>query len=251
MRILLIICGVLVLVGAALFAFDTRTELIEQVDSEAMAIPQPLQSVEAPEPQETTPTPVAPNPQVPEEEVSEAKPPAEPTTPEPTTPEPKTRNASTFIERIDDRSILLDGRFTVRGGGTERDPYAITWDLLGTARSSIDPAEGMTEVPPYLALLDGTWIRISGFYSSPLLAQDEVSELLVSLDSWDGCCIGLPPSPFDCLEVQLRAPLSMRGKHLIRFGTVTGRMKIEPFVVGNWLMGLYRLEDATMDIGSF
>ena len=72
----------------------------------------------------------------------------------------------------------------------------------------------------------------------------------MTLDGWDGCCIGLPPSPFDCLEVLLREPISLRGKHLLRFGTVTGRIKVEPFVVGNWLMGLYRLEDATLDIGT-
>lgn len=155
-----------------------------------------------------------------------------------------------IVKRVDDRSIRLDDRFTLTGNGTERDPYAISWELLGSAREKIRPTEGRTTPPEHIALLDGSWIRLSGYYSTPLLVVDDVDELLLTLDSWDGCCIGLPPSPFDCLETRLREPVRLKGKHLIRYGTVTGRIRVEPFVVGDWLMGLYRLEDATLEVGS-
>ncbi len=80
--------------------------------------------------------------------------------------------------------------------------------------------------------------------------SESVSEVLLTLNRWDGCCIGLPPTPFDCVETNLSKPINMRSKHLVRFGTVTGRMAIQPFAIGNWLMGLYRLDNATLDMGS-
>ena len=153
------------------------------------------------------------------------------------------------IERLDGRSIRLDDRFVLRGNGTERDPYTISWELLASASETIDAAEGRLDPPPHIALLDGAWIRIDGYYSSPLIAE-EVENVLLTLNRWDGCCIGLPPSPFDCMETSLSRPINMRSKHLVRFGTVTGRMTVQPFAIGNWLMGLYRLDEAKLDMGS-
>lgn len=153
------------------------------------------------------------------------------------------------VERIDDRSIRVNDRFVLRGSGTQRDPYAISWEYLASAHEAIDPAKGQTEPAAHIQALDSTWVKIDGYYSTPL-ATEEVDSVLLTLNRWDGCCIGLPPTPFDCIETSLRNPINMRSKHLIRFGTVTGRMSVEPFVIGNWLMGLYRLEDATLDVGS-
>ena len=153
------------------------------------------------------------------------------------------------VERLDGRSIRLDDRFVLRGNGTERDPFTISWELLASARETIDAAEGALDPPPYIELLNGAWVRIDGYYSTPLVTE-EVHEVLLTLNRWDGCCIGLPPTPFDCVETALRKPINMRSKHLVRFGTVTGRMSVQPFAIGNWLMGLYRLENATVDMGS-
>lgn len=172
---------------------------------------------------------------------------------EPVPSEPSIKPADTErvmqIERIDERSIRVDDRFILRGSGTQRDPYVISWEYLASANESIEPAKGKTEPAAHIQALDSTWVQIDGYYSSPL-TTDEVEEVLLTLNRWDGCCIGLPPTPFDCIETGLREPINLRSKHLIRFGTVTGRMNVEPFVIGNWLMGLYRLEDATLDVGS-
>jgi len=156
--------------------------------------------------------------------------------------------SSRLVERVDGRTIRLDGRFNLRGNGTERDPFHVTWDLLASARDTIDATEGEITPPDHVALLDGAWIRIDGYYSSPVMS-DSVRQVLLTLNRWDGCCIGLPPSPFDCIETELRAPIDLESRHLVRFGTVTGRMRVQPFAIGSWLMGLYSLEEADIDGG--
>jgi hypothetical protein len=69
--------------------------------------------------------------------------------------------------------------------------------------------------------------------------------VLLTLNRWDGCCIGLPPTPFDAIDTTLAAPLDLKGLHLFRFGTFRGRLVVEPFAAGTFLLGLYRLEDAS------
>jgi hypothetical protein len=44
--------------------------------------------------------------------------------------------------------------------------------------------------------------------------------------------------------------MPVQGQHLFRFGTIRGRLSIEPFVAGTFLLGLYRLEDAVMESSS-
>jgi hypothetical protein len=160
-------------------------------------------------------------------------------------PEQQTRTPA-LVERLDARSVRVADRFTIRGTGTQHDPYRIDWALLGSARETIDAAQGKLLAPEHIALLDGAWVAISGYYS-PTVIADEVDELIISLDQWDGCCIGLPPTPFDCLRAELRNPLEMRTQHLFRYGTITGQLSVSPFVIGSWLMGLYELKDATLE----
>ena len=164
-------------------------------------------------------------------------------------PEPEQQTTTpALVERLDARSVRVADRFTILGTGTQHDPYRIDWKLLGSARETIDAAQGKLLAPEHITLLDGAWVAISGYYS-PTVIADEVDELIISLDQWDGCCIGLPPTPFDCLRAELRNPLEMRTQHLIRYGTITGQLTVSPFVIGSWLMGLYELKDATLETG--
>ena len=160
-----------------------------------------------------------------------------------------TVGATARIERLDDRTVRLDDRFTVRGSGTERDPYLVTWELLASAAESVDAAAGRFVIPGRIADLRGAWVRISGYWAPPVQAF-EARELMVMLNKWDGCCIGLPPTPFDSIEATLAAPMPVKGEHLFRFGTITGRLEVEPFVAGSFLLGLYRLQDAVMESSS-
>jgi hypothetical protein len=95
-------------------------------------------------------------------------------------------------------------------------------------------------------LLDGTYIELSGYYSTALRVPI-ATNLLLTLNRWDGCCIGLPPTPFDAIDVTMRTPLPLEGAHLIRFGTFRGRLSVSVFEIGGFLLGLYRLEDTTFE----
>ncbi len=150
------------------------------------------------------------------------------------------------VERLDAETVRLDGRFTVRGSGVERDPYRITWDLLTSAAETISAEEKRWVLPGRLAALDGSWVQISGYWAPPL-QQFQTREIMVMLNRWDGCCIGRPPTAYDCMDVRLAAPMAVTGQHLFRYGTVRGRLRIAPFAAGPYLLGLYELQDATLE----
>jgi hypothetical protein len=155
------------------------------------------------------------------------------------------RPPSARIERKSDGSIELDGRFVVTGAGTEQDPFVISWPMVFSASETIDAAAGKLATPSHIDFLNGQWVQISGYLAPPLWGE-QTSELLVMKNRWDGCCIGLPPTPFDCIEASLAAPLKLGAQHAISFGTVRGRLVVEPFKAGAFLLGLYRLQDASI-----
>ncbi len=159
---------------------------------------------------------------------------------------PDLRNPTDVVRRLDDRTVELDGRFRVTGNGSANDPYRISWELLTSSGAFIDPAQAATTPPPWVRLLDGTYIELSGYYSTALRVP-VATNLLLTLNRWDGCCIGLPPTPFDAIDVTMRSPLPLEGAHLIRFGTFRGRLGVSVFEIGGFLLGLYRLEDATFE----
>ena len=94
--------------------------------------------------------------------------------------------------------------------------------------------------PPWIRLLDGTSIQISGYYSTPVRVT-VAKNLLLTLDRWDGCCIGVPPTPFDAIDITMREPLLMRGMHLKRFGTFRGRFAVECVDAAGFLLGCFLL----------
>ena len=148
------------------------------------------------------------------------------------------------IFRVDD-AIVADGDFTIRGAGTEDDPYRVSWELLASAAEGYRPSLGERRMPQRVAALDGRWIRIDGYVAFPLGGAD-TSELLVMLNQWDGCCIGIPPTPYDALEVSLLEAIPPTQRHAINYGTLTGRLVVSPYLVENWLVGLYLMDDASV-----
>ena len=46
----------------------------------------------------------------------------------PATPEVTVGERASIV-RIDDQTVRIDGKYTVRGKGTENDPFQITWEL--------------------------------------------------------------------------------------------------------------------------
>ncbi len=144
------------------------------------------------------------------------------------------------------KQIDLADRFTVGGSGTEMDPFRIPWSLLKSADENMDLNGPRATPPDRLQLFHDAWIQISGYLAPPLWGE-ETSELLVMFNRWDGCCIGLPPTPFDCIEAQLAQPIKLGAQHSIRYGTIQGKLVVQPFKAGSFLIGLYRLESARTD----
>lgn len=147
-------------------------------------------------------------------------------------------------ERTSDGAVMLDGRFAVPGSGTVEDPYRLSWDLLVSAQETYKPRLGQTRLPQRVAWLDGKHVRVSGFIAFPI-ASNNPQELLVMLNQWDGCCLGVPPTAYDAAEVKLASPASPAQRMSVH-GTLTGRMKVDPYEDQGWLLGLYIIEDAKL-----
>jgi hypothetical protein len=154
------------------------------------------------------------------------------------------------IEHKPDGSLLLDDRFVVRGAGTEKDPYSISWELLVSAQETYVPHQDSFEIPARISFLNGKHVRVSGFIFSPTYRAG-TSELLFMRNMWDGCCIGVPPTSYDAIEVTLRQPLSAEDLALSNFGTLDGVLKVDPLVKDAWLLGLYVVENGKVYVGDF
>lgn len=161
---------------------------------------------------------------------------------------PERKPLTSKVERQADGSLLLDETFTLKGEGTEESPYEVTWDLLLSAAETYQPRLGMDDIPKRIDMLHGKRVRISGYLMFPTAAL-QATELLVMLNQWDGCCLGTMPSPYDALEVQLSTPVSQANRQFLNYGTVEGTLLIDPYLINDWLIGLYLLEDATLKLG--
>jgi hypothetical protein len=142
--------------------------------------------------------------------------------------------------------LLADGKYEIRGAGTAESPYRVSWECLASAQETYIPRLGEREIPQRVAMLHGKVVEIDGYLAFPLMVT-ETKELLVMLNQWDGCCIGVPPTPYDAIEVKLVEMAKRGGRHaMFNFGGVRGTLKVDPYLVENWLVGLYILDNATM-----
>lgn len=141
-----------------------------------------------------------------------------------------------------DGSTLFDERFSVTGKGTQDDPIVVTWDYLVSASETYQPRLGKNRLPERITHLDDKWVRVVGYVAFPILSTSP-NEMLSMRNMWDGCCIGVPPTPYDAIEVRLKDGASPQ-QRLMRFGSVEGKLTVDPYVKGNWLLGLYVMDDA-------
>lgn len=161
------------------------------------------------------------------------------------TPAPDAASTARLAPR-GDGTTLVDDRFILKGAGTREDPYLITWEMLVSAQETYQPRLGRKIIPDRLKMLDGKWIRIAGFIAFPLMAQSQ-DEMLMMLNQWDGCCIGVPPTPYDAIEVKLKS--AARGDDRLRVsGSVTGILRVDPYLVKDWLVSLYLMDDAELKV---
>ncbi|MCG3123236.1 MAG: hypothetical protein GIKADHBN_01646 [Phycisphaerales bacterium] len=148
------------------------------------------------------------------------------------------------IETLGDGSLKVDGRFVVKGEGTAEKPYEVTWDQLVSVSELYNPRDGKKRLPERVMMLDGKVVRIKGYVAFPMYV-DRPRELLSMLNQWDGCCIGVPPTPFDAVEVKLRDVVE-GGDRYATTGEVTGKFGVKPYLAGDWLVGLYVMDDAVL-----
>lgn len=155
---------------------------------------------------------------------------------------------STLVKE-DDGSTLADGKFKIRGEGTEADPYRTTWEHLVSAEKTFDPKNKKRGVPESIAMMDGKWVRLDGYVAFPLMIQTP-RECLVMLNQWDGCCIGVPPTPYDAIESRLKKAVTGEARFATA-GTITGKLSIKPYIVGDWLVGLYLIDEGKLESRTF
>ncbi len=148
------------------------------------------------------------------------------------------------VEMKPDGSMLVDGKYTVSGQGTKEQPYKITWDHLVSAERDYAPKEGKKTIPARIMALDDKWVEITGYVAFPLMSN-ETDELLSMMNQWDGCCIGIPPTPYDAIEVRLSNVVS-GDTRLTTYGMVTGKFKVDAHLVGGWLVGLYVIDQGKL-----
>lgn len=148
------------------------------------------------------------------------------------------------VESLDDGSIRVDGRFVIKGRGTKDDPYRVPWDLVVSAQETYKPRVGQTRLPQRVTMLNGKYVRLTGYVAFPITASSP-KEMLVMLNQWDGCCIGVPPTAYDAVEVKLAVAAAAQERFMTH-GSVEGRFKVDPYEDGGWLLGLYLMEEAKL-----
>ncbi|MEK6701916.1 MAG: hypothetical protein AABZ53_06615, partial [Planctomycetota bacterium] len=153
------------------------------------------------------------------------------------------------LEKQADGTTLVDGKYTIKGEGTAASPYEVTWEMLVSVQDTYDPRKGMKKIPGRVTMLDGKYVRINGYVAFPLYVE-QPKELLGMLNQWDGCCIGTPPTPYDAIEVHLGGTVAKDDK-LATYGVMEGRFGVKPYLVGDWLVGLFVMEDAKMTTKQF
>ena len=141
---------------------------------------------------------------------------------------------------------LIDGKYILAGDGSAEHPFEVTWDLLVLASQTFQPRLNKSEIPPQVKAVDGKHIKITGYYAFPVASTDP-HEVLVMLNMWDGCCIGVPPSPYDAIEVRLKEPMANARKQFTNYGTLSGTLKVDPYVENGWLLGMYVVDDGKID----
>lgn len=185
------------------------------------------------------------------EPIPEAKANPEPT---PVTVVEPEREAGMEIDPSGTYGMHPDGSFTVlatdttiTGSGSEDDPFMVDWVTLRSIELLYNPKEDKNDLPAWLDLLDGAHVKITGNTLVPVIATT-TRELLVMQNPWDGCCVGIPPSPYDAIEVTLNHDVDF-GSSAVGYGTVEGVFVLDPYVVDGWVLGLYMIDDGTYRSG--
>lgn len=254
-------------VPARALAPEPVIEATPKPEAEPVLEPEPAPAAEASEPRppavaeavKEIPEPVvAPEPEPATEPIVEPAEPADRAEPEPlptqeSTPEP-TGEIVIDLAKVNappppDHTVNPDGSITladgtvIRGSGTEDNPFVLSWAVLRSVERTYQPRSGKDEFPGWIERINGRPVRIEGNTLLPVVS-DSSRELLVMQNPWDGCCIGVPPTPFDAIEVELLHDVDF-GYETVGYGVVEGTFVVDPYVVDGWVLGVYLIKDAS------
>lgn len=162
-------------------------------------------------------------------------------------PEVETKPAPSYELLADGTLRIIATDSIIIGSGTQADPFVLDWVTLRALERVFNPKKGKDELPDWLDLIDEQFVRIKGNTLVPVIATT-TRELLVMQNPWDGCCIGIPPSPYDAIEVLLNHEVDF-GSSAVGYGVVEGVFVLDPYVVDGWVLGLYMIEDASYRSG--
>jgi hypothetical protein len=137
---------------------------------------------------------------------------------------------------------VIDTGVIIKGDGSATRPYVLNWESLRAVEKMYNPKKGKDQLPDWLDLLDGKQVQIEGHTLVPVIATT-TRELIVMMNPWDGCCIGIPPSPYDAIEVTLDHDVDF-GNSAVGFGQVEGVFILDPYVVDGWVLGIFIIEEA-------
>jgi len=159
-------------------------------------------------------------------------------------------DAAVHAERLREAHLralqeLSDRYGIIAGEGTRERPYRIDWERLASASRVYRPREGLLEMPAFIQKLDGAFVELAG-YTLFSWSGLQIDEILLTRYMWDGCCIGVPPTPFTAVETRLKEPIERKDVWAMRSGIFVGRFQVDPYVQGDWLIALYVMEDAEM-----
>ena len=227
-----------------------KVQAAQEVEEVVETIPEPEPVIEPVEPvEEVIEEPI-------EQAMIESQPIPEVIAPEPA-PEIASESAAPIVvqaepepsyERLDDGTIKVKATGTIiTGSGTQDDPFVLDWASMRSVARGYNPKQGKEVLPDWLDMLDERFVRITGNTLVPVIATT-TREVLVMQNPWDGCCIGIPPSPYDAIEVTLNHDVDF-GNSAVGYGTVEGVFFLDPYVVDGWVLGLYLIEDATYRSG--
>lgn len=135
-----------------------------------------------------------------------------------------------YIYRLEATSVLpaADQVFALASAAVGTPAFHWSWmdELRPTQRpKSVQELVAAMHIPAAIASLSDTKITVTAYIAGNVMLPVSGSCLLLARDFWDGCCVGVPPSPFNAIPAQL-ATDSPQPEPWLQQAVFQGRLRI-------------------------
>lgn len=123
----------------------------------------------------------------------------------------------------------------------------VEWTVSGqyeekyTPEGELDIVYNITSVPEILSDYVDKRVIVTGYLISGGANDDGSYTYLLADNTWDGCCVGVPPSLFTSVVVSTDQRLAIDRKNKV---SVSGILKIKPYEQDDLLIGFFVMENA-------